>query len=253
MVSLNLGPIISPSEEFSEKEGSDLVWAIVEWFFQNFEDPVENTPYESAEGGYQYIWGGPHDAREEIENYFSELPEAVIDDAVREIERQGDEWAPNSNRIFDEDPPDDPYRDVQSALDNLQASLAQVRPVAAGIGGNNPPEHIGLPPYTDEDHRSVLQAIEVLRTPERVLASEPGKAEAAAKVLKGTGQKIMDFLKEQGKRAADAFSTEAGKRAAQLLTGVGVWECFGDRLIKVYAAVTDWLGTLITSGLHPPF
>ena len=37
---------------------------MIEWFNQNFEDPAERTPYESAEGGYQWIWGGPYDARE---------------------------------------------------------------------------------------------------------------------------------------------------------------------------------------------
>jgi hypothetical protein len=25
------------------------------WFYSNFEDPADNTPYESAEGGYIYI------------------------------------------------------------------------------------------------------------------------------------------------------------------------------------------------------
>ena len=34
------------------------------WFYQNFEDPAEKTPYVSAEGGYQWIWGGPYDASE---------------------------------------------------------------------------------------------------------------------------------------------------------------------------------------------
>ena len=29
-----------------------------QWFDANYEDPVENTPYETAEGGYIYIWGG---------------------------------------------------------------------------------------------------------------------------------------------------------------------------------------------------
>ena len=33
------------------------------WFRERFEDPVEETPYNSREGGYLYIWGGPYDAR----------------------------------------------------------------------------------------------------------------------------------------------------------------------------------------------
>lgn len=33
------------------------------WFLQNYEDPAERTPYESREGGYIWIWGGPYEAR----------------------------------------------------------------------------------------------------------------------------------------------------------------------------------------------
>ena len=32
----------------------------------NFEDPANETPYESSEGGYIYIWGGPYDALEQL-------------------------------------------------------------------------------------------------------------------------------------------------------------------------------------------
>src|SRR5258708_7042069 len=53
----------------------DAVDAVVAWFDTNFEDPAESTPYETAEGGYQYIWGGPCDAREEIDDAFSSIDE----------------------------------------------------------------------------------------------------------------------------------------------------------------------------------
>ena len=46
-----------PSLDGLERE--ERVEAMVEWFLDNFEDPAEHTPHESAEGGYQYIWGGP--------------------------------------------------------------------------------------------------------------------------------------------------------------------------------------------------
>jgi hypothetical protein len=34
------------------------------WFFERYEDPNESCPYISAEGGYQYIYGGPYDAHD---------------------------------------------------------------------------------------------------------------------------------------------------------------------------------------------
>jgi hypothetical protein len=52
------------------------------WFFENYEDPVENTPYESAEGGFQYIWGGPFDAHQELDAEFSGI---VPDDLIQEF------------------------------------------------------------------------------------------------------------------------------------------------------------------------
>ena len=69
--------------------------ALVEWFFKRFEDPAHRLPYVSAEGGYQWIYGGPYDARDEIEVSFPNEREDIIDAAVDEIEAEGvTEWAP---------------------------------------------------------------------------------------------------------------------------------------------------------------
>lgn len=65
------------------------------WFYENYEDPAERTPYESAEGGYIWIWGGPYDAREELESEFGEvISDDVIDELVEKLERDCIEWAP---------------------------------------------------------------------------------------------------------------------------------------------------------------
>lgn len=65
------------------------------WFQQHFEDPAERTPYESAEGGYLWIWGGPYDAREELEGEFSGVvPDDVIDELADKLEGECREWAP---------------------------------------------------------------------------------------------------------------------------------------------------------------
>jgi hypothetical protein len=52
------------------------------WFYENYADPVENTPYESAEGGYIYIWGGPYEPEEELQNEFGGL---ISDDIISEL------------------------------------------------------------------------------------------------------------------------------------------------------------------------
>ena len=65
------------------------------WFRQRFEDPAERTPYESAEGGYIWIWGGPYNAREELETEFSEVvPNDLINELADRLEEECSEWAP---------------------------------------------------------------------------------------------------------------------------------------------------------------
>ena len=75
---------------------------IKDWFLNNYEDPVEHTPFESKEGGYIYIFGGPYDAREEIEPYFEGIEQIIIDSAVSELEKLSLEWAkvPNEEDLI---------------------------------------------------------------------------------------------------------------------------------------------------------
>lgn len=63
------------------------------WFHANYENPVENTPYETAEGGYIYIWGGPYEPFEELEAEFgSTVPEKVIRELADELCAIAWEW-----------------------------------------------------------------------------------------------------------------------------------------------------------------
>lgn len=76
------------------------VAAMVQWFHENYEDPAVRMPYESAEGGYQWIWGGPYSPLEQISDQFSDISdEASIEEAAAEITRDGlFDWAPKARR-----------------------------------------------------------------------------------------------------------------------------------------------------------
>lgn len=64
-----------------------------EWFFSHFENPVENTPFESKEGGYIYIWGGPYNAHEELISEFEGIvSDDVINELVAALEQECVEW-----------------------------------------------------------------------------------------------------------------------------------------------------------------
>lgn len=84
------------SREALRDAGRDTQLEVMEsWFREQFEDPAERTPYESAEGGYIWIWGGPYDAHEELETEFGDLvPDDVIDELAEDLEGECSQWAP---------------------------------------------------------------------------------------------------------------------------------------------------------------
>ncbi|HEY3408715.1 MAG TPA: HEPN-associated N-terminal domain-containing protein [Propionicimonas sp.] len=65
---------------------------MVEAFQDEYEDPAEHVPYDSAEGGYQYIAGGPFDAREVLSELYVDAPEPDLSDAVDRLEDESFEW-----------------------------------------------------------------------------------------------------------------------------------------------------------------
>jgi hypothetical protein len=93
------------------------------WFDQNFEDPAQETPYNGREGGYQYIWGGPYDARDELDKEFAELvPEKLIEQVADEVEQGGiSEWAPGRNHP-------DHERAHEEYREEIEAGESAVRP-----------------------------------------------------------------------------------------------------------------------------
>jgi hypothetical protein len=85
---------LTPRPDLTNATDEDAAEHMVKWFFENFEDAAERTPYESAEGGYQYIWGGPYDARETLEEWFPNAPDTARTTAIDKIEEDGDDWVP---------------------------------------------------------------------------------------------------------------------------------------------------------------
>jgi hypothetical protein len=53
-----------------------------EWFLGRYEDPAENCPYVSSEGGYFYIFGGPRIADEALRAEWEEVFTAMFLDRV---------------------------------------------------------------------------------------------------------------------------------------------------------------------------
>ena len=106
------------------------VEAMREWFFQNFEDPAESTPYETAEGGYQFIWGGPYDPREQLDEEFGGIvPDDVIEELADKLSDIAIEWSGNSGRSDSSDQFDEYLYDSgpDTALEAFSDSILNVR------------------------------------------------------------------------------------------------------------------------------
>ncbi len=97
-----------------DEDRADSVGEMVNWFLTRFEDPTNRMPYNGREGGFQYIYGGPYDAREELSEAFPSAGDRLIDIAVDQIESDGiTQWAPVAR-------PED-YDDRDEAFDDLAA------------------------------------------------------------------------------------------------------------------------------------
>lgn len=87
--------MITEWEELLEKPPDEQRAVMEEWFRARFEDPAERMPYDSGEGGYIWIWGGPYDAGDELFGEFGEyVPTEVIERLVSDLNDESFLWAP---------------------------------------------------------------------------------------------------------------------------------------------------------------
>ena len=87
--------------EMSEGAQSEIMR---EWFLDNYEDPVHSLPYESREGGYIWIYGGPYDAGQVLQEKFGGLvPEWIIDQLADELFDESPQWVGKDHLYEDDD------------------------------------------------------------------------------------------------------------------------------------------------------
>jgi hypothetical protein len=240
--------------EFRRMRKAQKSELMLQWFHENFEDPAVRTPYESAEGGYQWIWGGPHDAREELSSQFhGVVSEALIEEIAEEVERDGlTEWAPihtvedwEDIDSSDEPPSLDSFLDepsrrygtpedheararARSALDQLRRALEKPRPI--GIGHNRPP--------TEEEPEELKQ----LRPAVAALSAELAKPNPTITFVKRWAKPLRDAIIASGKWGAKKLDkgVDAGVKVAGAGAAVWLWG-HSPALHNAFNAIIHWL------------
>jgi hypothetical protein len=251
---------------------------LIYWFHRNFQDPAHETPYESAEGGYLYVLGGPYDAKSELDQEFARLVSAeVIDAAVEEVESDGIlNWAPGHDHPAqrereeqwedaDYEPPTRPTlsdiireleggaqprygdefelqqrADLLGRLNRIEETLASFKPRHGRIGHNRPP--VGQP---DESAGS-SETVEEANKATQIIRGELVKPTPDALTVARTTSRLRDLLDWFLGKADKAVDKIAERAGDALVVGVGVVgpsvvHALEGMLQSFVGAMTTWL------------
>ena len=245
------------------------------WFIHYYEDPVENTPYESAEGGYLYIWGGPYDTLEQLESEFGgAIAFDRIQEAAHELEADGttdrapSSFHPDRERVEEEDIDAErtlsPEPDLEQIIARLQAgvrpsygdasemgqrrlvldqleaverALERLQPTRAGIGHNRPPQD-----DNEEDEPNEGDAKEAVAA----IRDAMQNAEPDALVVAIATSRLANFagwISKKVDKTADKFfeTLGASAAAAAVLAAVRKWEFVQQAVHGLVQVTTHWL------------
>lgn len=117
------GPFDPDDGWLESAEREEQLIAMRGWFCVRFCDPAHETPYNSREGGFLFVNGGPFNPSTELHDRFEgivddELIQEVVDELICEV---GEEWAPIRST-----PPDDYDERFDFHLVDADESLRRV-------------------------------------------------------------------------------------------------------------------------------
>jgi len=247
---------------------------LVEWFRQFYEDPANETPYNSREGGYLYAHGGPYSAEEELrENFEDIVSEEAIMQAVDIVQKDGlFDWAPGNRHpakiafyeeaIAEQYQPEDfeieelhviasdnvatglgseneltVRKEVLSQIAALKADMP--KPVShGGMGHNHPPEEFELVGEKLAATTKSLDAIEV------ELTSDLPNAEVVAEkasFLKKAAEWVAQKLDKTVDEFCKGFGSSLGKTAGVALPAVIITSPYWGKIAALLGILKDWL------------
>ncbi|WP_146757676.1 hypothetical protein [Cereibacter johrii] len=258
-----------PEDSDAREADEAAIDEMIEWFHQNYEDPANRVPYESAEGGYQWIFGGPETPEEALgDNFGSVHRQDLIEQAATKITDDsgiydwspipGADWA-DDYQPKEESPMERRERLAAEIAADAASILQTLRPLVeiekdaredrgdglVGIGHNNPPEPIeelGFPPaFFAEMSKATAE-----------IAAGVAKINAAAEQSAGTAEALREVAAAQRQNTAainantEALQKQSEEIAKAAKTGkyaVGIYvadKVLGEVLAKIGEELASW-------------
>jgi hypothetical protein len=249
------------------------------WFAERYEDPAQETPYNSEEGGYLFIWGGPYDASQELQEEFGDIiPYKRIEAVVADVEADGiRDWAPGTRHPDQQQRQDEWEADYEerepekslsnlirllesgtvtrfgtgsdraqrqaiiARLDQLDVALAALKPAHGGLGHNNPPDDGSFP--SGEIEKAKFASADIRRE----LAKDEPDAITVAKAASRLERALGWFLKKAD-TAIEAFAKAVGDTTGKAVIAVsGVYVTtelvpgIAQNVAEFVVSTTNWL------------
>jgi hypothetical protein len=124
---MSIEPEELDDDDLRNASRDEQIEAMKGWFYDRYEDPVHEMPYDSEEGGYLFMDAGPHDASEVLsERFDGVVPQDVIEEVSDNLDAVCSDWVRKSHL-------DDGYGDYLSGaidadthpLETLRGALAK--------------------------------------------------------------------------------------------------------------------------------
>lgn len=236
---------------------------MIAWFHENYEDPANRVPYESAEGGYQWIYGGPETPIAALgDNFGSEYRHELIERAATHItdksglfERSpipGAGWA-DDDGTDDESQQERRARLASEIVDDAALIQRTLRPLLefeaatqrgatsglAGIGHNNPPsplEELGFPANFFAELSQLTQTVADNVSILNAAAAKNGGTEDALYKVAAAHHENTEAVRKNTEAMIEA-TKQVGWMAGGLWAGDKV---FGEVLAQLGAELADW-------------
>lgn len=263
---------LTPSQ-LKRASKADQIRYMKSWFWTYYEDPSASMPHISAEGGFQYIWGGPYDAMDELFNEFDGIvPENRIREAAESVQSDGTyDWAPSPehpNRRADreefqagdelpEESPEDRLADVVQMLENgtrpsfgaadelsqrneildrfaiVEAEIAKLNPKRPAPRNHNNPPEL-IRDEIDEQLDELTKAVNEVKV--QMAQGNPDALKVA-----GSTSRLFAFVKFCGKKLAEKTVEKFAEKALDSTMVQGALHALKHQVYRAAEKLVDWL------------